>query len=136
MSDPMNHTLTRHQYRIDDVRHGHEKDAQHRAEKEGHVPPGVGPLEVIAWGSSTSDYVWQWITGDDPTGETTEVWFADGPLSGQSRAIPYAVEVGDRLPVKAWPLAAGPNAEQLRATEDVYEVQQREDGLWYGRIVS
>jgi hypothetical protein len=120
--------LTRHQYRLDGVKPGHEKDAQKHAEEEGHVPPGVGPVKVSNWAHSY-DYVWEWITGTDSTGRVKEMWFADGPFAGQPpRAIDADTPARERI-IFQTPRSNDPDAP----ASCTYELYEREDGLWYGR---
>ena len=122
--------LTRCEYRVSNW-HGTEREAQERAEREGHVPPGTGPVEVGHWAYSY-DYRWQWFLGKDTTGQLKEMWLSDGPLVGRHpRAIPASAEVGEQVAVPN-DRDDDPNAP----TSYAYELHEREDGLWYGRWVA
>lgn len=127
--------LTRRSYRLDNVKHGHERDAQRLAEKEGHVPPGIEPVFVQKW-PHASDYVWEWITSEDTTGRLKELWFADGPWAGQRpRMIEADIPVGTVVAFRNF----GPGVQELDEDDNLtpadirYRVEQRADGLWFGR---
>lgn len=135
MTDPYAHRMTRHQYR--ETFGGYsDKAMQDHAEREGHVPPGVGPVSVSRFGESSRDVVWEWITGDDTTGQLKEVWFADGPWAGQRpRVIEADIPAGA---IVAFP-DFGPGFQELDEDGNLnpmdirYRLEQREDGLWFGR---
>lgn len=128
--------LTRHQYRKTFSRCS-DRAMQEHAEREGHVPPGIGPVSVSWYGESSRTVIWEWIKGEDSTGQTKEMWFADGPWAGQR---PRKIEAD--LPngtVVAFPnLAETEDADDdgnLNPMDIRYRLEQREDGLWFGRWV-
>jgi hypothetical protein len=127
--------LTQHQFRLDNW-HGPEAAAQRHAEHEGHVPPGVKPVHAKRWEFS-SEYVWQWITGEDTTGNLKEMWFADGPWVGQRpRMIDADTQKGDLVAFPRFDIEDEFESDgTLARTDHRYKVDQREDGLWYGRWV-
>ena len=132
---PFADSLTRHEYRLEDWR-GTAEQAQQHAERQGHVPPAVRPVDVEQ-SNFPNDYVWQWLTGKDSTGQLKEIWFVDGPLAGTR---PRMIEAGT-------PKGARVIFTTFDRTDDIipgdqspafytYEVDQRDDGLWFGRWMS
>lgn len=132
---PFADRLTRHQYRT--AWHGPESEAQAHAERHGNVPPGVGPIEVKRFGE-LREMVWEWYTGKDSTGQLKELWFADGPWAGQRpRMIEADIPAGA---VVAFP-DFGPGFQEFDGDGNLnpmsiqYRIEQREDGLWFGRWI-
>ena len=131
-------TLTRRQYRKT-FRQCTDQDMQDYAEREGHVPPGIGPVNVSWFGENIRTVVWEWITGEDPTGRFKEMWFADGPWAGQR---PQLIEAD----IPAGAIVAFPDFDpdfqefdrdgNLTPMNIRYQIDQRADGLWFGRCTS
>lgn len=130
-------TLTRRQYR-ETFRQCSDQTMQDHAEREGHVPPGVGPAGVSWFGENSRDVVWEWMDGEDPSGRRKLLWFADGPWKGQRpRWIEADITAGA---VVAFP-NFGPGFQEfdedgnLNSMDTRYRLEQRADGLWFGRWV-
>ncbi|MEV3938679.1 hypothetical protein AB0K52_22240 [Glycomyces sp. NPDC049804] len=65
-----------------------------------------------------------------------EVWFVDGPLKGQSHMIPankpfWTVR---HVPPEHADLLGNPEYRPSLYEKFTYRIQQREDGLWIGRL--
>jgi hypothetical protein len=131
---PMAGRLTRHQYRETFGQYS-DKAMQDHAELEGHVPPGVAPVNVSWFGERSRDVVWEWITGEDSTGQLKEMWCADGPWAGRPRMVEADITVGALV---AFP-NFGPGFQELDEDGNLnpmdirYRLEQRADGLWFGR---
>jgi hypothetical protein len=119
---PYADSLTRHHYPLADWR-GTEAEAQRHAERDGHVPPAVRPVYVKSW-NFTTDFAWQCL------------WFADGPWAGTSRMIEAEADKGDRVIFPTFDRVDDLVPGDKSPAAYTYEVDQREDGLWFGRWVA
>lgn len=132
---PFADRLTRHQYRETFGRYA-DKAMQDHAEREGHVPPGVGPVSVSRFGENSRTVVWEWVTGEDSTGQLKELWFADGPWVGQQpRMIAADIAKGEQVMFQKFDSVNKLDPNDTSPVSVTYEVNQREDGIWFGRWV-
>ncbi|MEU5157318.1 hypothetical protein [Glycomyces sp. NPDC021274] len=131
-------TLTRREYVIHSWL-GPDQGAQQHAEREGHVPPGVDSIRVTWFGGfdQPRSITWQWLDGEDPSGKRKLLWFADGPWKGQApRWIEADVPEGADYLFLTFDRIDDIKPGDTTPAAYRYRVEQREDGLWFGRCVS